>query len=353
MALPMTSGDIATAVPAADATIDTRAWQRQAAQFRDRSNTTAAIQLATTLIPLGALLVLMYFSLDYSYWLTLALSPIAAGFQIRSFIIMHDCAHGSFVPSKRANDIIGFLTGLVSMFPFSQWRREHAIHHASSGDLDRRGHGDVNTLTVSEYLALDKKARLKYRIFRNPIILFVFGPLYLWWMNRVPSSGNDPNPPHAVGVHAANVALVLIAVLIHYTIGLGTALAVFFPVYMIAGSAGIWLFYVQHQFEDTYWRDHGEWDYATAAMHGSSYYRLPRVLEWVTGNIGRHHIHHLDPRIPNYHLRRAHESSEEFSKVPTLTIRSSLRSVSLKLWDEEENRMVGFDVADRREQQKH
>ncbi|MEP7345242.1 MAG: fatty acid desaturase [Gemmatimonadaceae bacterium] len=350
MALPMTSGDIAVAVPPpTDATIDTRAWQKQAARFRERSVRQGAAQLATTLLPLAGLFVLMYFSLGYSYWLTLALAPIAAGFQIRTFIIMHDCSHGSFVPSKRANEILGFITGLITMFPFAQWRREHAIHHASSGDLDRRGHGDVATLTVSEYLALDKKGRLKYRIFRSPISLFVIGPLYLWWNNRVPSSGDDPNPPHAVGVHAANVLLVLIAVLIHFTIGLGAALAIYFPVYMLAGSAGIWLFYVQHQFEDTYWRDHEEWDYATSAMHGSSYYRLPRVLEWMTGSIGLHHVHHLDPRIPNYHLRRAHESAVEFSKVPTLTIRDSLRSVNLKLWDEEENRLVGFAAARRRE----
>jgi omega-6 fatty acid desaturase (delta-12 desaturase) len=349
MALQMTSGEMTTAAPT-DSTIDTRAWQKQSARFRERSARQGAIQLATTLVPLAALFVLMYLSLGYSYWLTLALAPFAAGFQIRTFIIMHDCSHGSFVPSKRANEIIGFITGLVTMFPFAQWRREHAIHHASSGDLDRRGHGDVNTLTVSEYLALDKMGRFKYRVFRSPISLFVIGPLYLWWNNRVPSSGDDPNPPHAIGVHAANVLLVLIAVLIHFTIGLGPALAIYFPVYMIAGSAGIWLFYVQHQFEDTYWREHVEWDYATSAMQGSSYYRLPRVLEWMTGSIGLHHVHHLDPRIPNYNLRGAHESSAEFSKVPTLTIRDSLRSVSLKLWDETENRLVGFDAARRREQ---
>jgi omega-6 fatty acid desaturase (delta-12 desaturase) len=262
---------------------------------------------------------------------------------------MHDCSHGSFVPSKRGNEVIGFVTGLLTMFPFAQWRREHAIHHASSGDLDRRGHGDVTTLTVGEYLALGKWERLKYRLYRNPFIMFGLGPLFLFYSNRVPSSGNDPNPPHAVGVHAANVVLLLIGVLCYFTIGLGATAAVYVPVYMIAGSAGIWLFYVQHQFEDTYWRGHNDWNYTTAALYGSSYYRLPRVLEWMTGSIGLHHVHHLDPRIPNYHLRRAHESAPEFNSVPTLTIRQSLRSVGLKLWDEVENRLVGFDAANRRE----
>ena len=319
-----------------------RTWQQKAAQFRSSSVGLGVVQMATTLIPLAALFALMYWSLSYSYWLTLAIAPIAAGFQIRTFIIMHDCAHGSFLPSKRANEIIGFLTGLLTMFPFAQWRRDHALHHASSGDLDRRGHGDIHTLTVEEYERLSWWGRFKYRIYRNPVSLFGIGPIWLFVLNRWHTVGSGAKTAHIVGVHATNFGIALLTLVLAKMVGLGPVLLVYVPVYMIAGAAGIWLFYVQHQFEGTYWESHAQWDYATAALQGSSYYRLPKVLEWFTGRIGLHHVHHIDPKIPNYHLRRCHESTSEFKAVPELTLWGSFRAASLKLWDAEQGRLVKF-----------
>ncbi|MFN8573883.1 MAG: fatty acid desaturase [Gemmatimonadaceae bacterium] len=328
-------------------TEEARRWQQQAARFRARSTGRAIAELATTVLPLLALFVLMYLSLDYSYWLTLALAIPTAGFHVRTFIIMHDCAHGSFTPNKTANELIGTATGFASLTPFAQWRREHAIHHASSGDLDRRGHGDIDTLTVREYLALSPAQRFKYRIVRNPLILLIFGPIFLFITHRLPLSAGQRSQ-HAFSVMVTNVVIVACLVLAHYTIGIGTLLAVFVPVTLMAGAMGIWLFYVQHQFEGAYWERHEAWDYATAAMRGSSYYRLPRVLEWMTGSIGLHHIHHLDPKIPSYRLRRCHDSTPEFRNIPELTIRQSLKSIGLNLWDEEEKRLIGFRYLHRR-----
>jgi omega-6 fatty acid desaturase (delta-12 desaturase) len=286
----------------------------------------------------------MYASLSYSYWLTLALAPLAAGFQIRTFIIMHDCAHGSFLPSRRANEVVGFLTGVLTLTAFAQWRRDHALHHASSGDLDRRGHGDILTLTVDEYLEKSLWGRLRYRAYRHPLVLFGLGPLYLFLLNRWHTAGSGAKAGHIWGVHATNGAIALLALVFVKTLGAGPVLLIYTPVYLLSAAAGIWLFYVQHQFEGTYWRPHEEWDYATAGLRGSSYYRLPRVLEWVTGCIGLHHVHHIDPKIPNYHLRRCHDSTSEFRAVPELTLGASLRSVSLKLWDADRGRLVGFDA---------
>ena len=255
---------------------------------------------------------------------------------------MHDCAHGSFTPSRRANEIIGFWTGVVTLTPFGQWRRDHALHHASSGDLDRRGFGDVTTLTVDEYLARSAWGRWRYRAFRHPIVLFGLGPLYFLFLQRLQTPAAPKGGKRAASVYTTNAAIVLLYGALCVAFGPWVMLSLFLPVYWVAVAAGFWLFYVQHQFEDTYWESHESWDYRTAAIQGSSYYRLPRVLEWVTGSIGLHHVHHADPKIPNYHLRRCHEAMPEFRAVPELTIRASLRTVSLKLWDPRQRRLVGF-----------
>ena len=299
-------------------------------------------QLCTTLLPLGALFWIMHQSLAVSYWLTLALAVPAAGFLIRAFIIMHDCGHGSFVPSRRANDLIGFLTGVLVLTPYAAWRRDHAIHHASSGDLDHRGHGDVMTLTVDEYRARSAWGRLKYRMYRSPLVLFGLGPLYLVIIRRLRVIAGASEPKATASVRATDAALLVLTVLLSLAIGLKAVLLIYLPTFLIAGAVGNWLFYVQHQFEDTYWRPGGEWDYAEAALHGSSYYRLPRPLEWLTGSIGLHHVHHMDPRIPNYNLRRCHEENPEFHGVTVLTLRQSFRTASLKLWDPERGRLVGL-----------
>jgi omega-6 fatty acid desaturase (delta-12 desaturase) len=321
-----------------------RSWQLSTARYRTSATLKAAIQLCTTLVPLAALLTVMYWSLDYSYLATLALAIPTAGFVVRTFILMHDCAHGSFLPSKRANEIVGFITGVLTLTPFAQWRRDHALHHASSGDLDRRGHGDIITLTIEEYLARSRWERLKYRLYRNPLILFGFGPLYLLVSQRWRKLGDATGKKQMTSVHATNLAIAAGLIGFSLFIGIKAVVLIYAPVFLIAASTGIWLFYVQHQFEDTYWEGHATWEYVTAAMEGSSYYKLPRVLEWMTGSIGLHHVHHADPRIPNYSLRRCHEEVAAFHGATQITLRSSLRSARLRLWDPEKGKLVGFEA---------
>ena len=322
-----------------------RSWQRALARYRPSSTGRGALQLAVTLVPLVALVTLMFWVRPVSYWYTLALALPASAFLVRTFIIMHDCAHGSFTPSRRINEVVGFITGVLTLTPFVQWRRDHAIHHASSGDLDRRGHGDIITLTIDEYLARDRWGRLKYRLYRNPLILFGFGPLYLMihqrWRSRDVASG----PMQGASVRHTNIAILAMVVALSLLAGPWAVLLVCLPVFLLAASAGIWLFYVQHQFDGTYWERNAEWDFHTAAMLGSSYYHLPRPLEWITGSIGLHHLHHLEPRIPSYNLRPCHDATAELHGATEVTLRASLKTVSLKLWDPERGRMVGFEAA--------
>lgn len=335
------------AIPTAEtaAPVHRRHWKDAAAPFRAPQTRRSVLQLATTLLPLATLLGLMYAALGVSYGLVLALAPLAAGFLLRSFIIMHDCSHGSFFPSRRANEITGFLTGVLTFTPFAQWRRDHALHHASSGDLERRGHGDIDTLTIDEYLARDWRGRLKYRLYRSPFVLFGLGPLYLLFSQRWRPRSTATRDKQVNSVLWTNVAIAALLATFWWLIGLEALVLVYLPVFYLAAVGGIWLFYVQHQFEETYWEEHAAWDYETAALYGSSYYRLPWVLEWISGSIGLHHVHHLDPRIPNYNLRACHDATPEFRDVPVLTVRASLRAMSLKLWDPEQRRLVGFGAA--------
>jgi acyl-lipid omega-6 desaturase (Delta-12 desaturase) len=321
-----------------------RAIMQRTARYRTSATAAGVIQLVTTLLPLAGLLTAMYWTLDRSYLITLALAIPTAGFLVRTFILMHDCAHGSFLPSKRANEIIGFITGVITLTPFAQWRREHALHHASSGDLSRRGHGDIITLTIDEYLARDRWGRLKYRLYRNPLVLFGLGPLHMAVLQRWRTEGVATGRKQLTSVHATNLAIALGLIGFSMLIGFKAVALIYGPVFLIAGATGIWMFYVQHQFEDTYYEAHADWEYVTAAMEGSSYYRLPRVLEWMTGSIGLHHIHHADPRIPNYNLRRCLEETPAFHHATEITLRGSLRSARLRLWDPERGKLVGFDA---------
>jgi omega-6 fatty acid desaturase (delta-12 desaturase) len=316
-------------------------WQQLVAAYHAPSVRKSVTQLCTTLLPLFATFVAMYFAMRVSYLLTLALAVVAAGFLIRTFIIMHDCGHGSFFRSRRANNIIGFITGVLTLTPYVQWRRDHAIHHATSGHLEERGFGDVATLTVREYLRLNWWGRFKYRLYRNPVVLLGFGPLWLMVKQRLHTPGSAGRR-EILGVHLTNASILGLFAVSSVVVGPLAVAAIYLPAMMIAGAAGIWLFYVQHQFEETYWASGAEWEYATAAVAGSSYYRLPRVLEWFTGSIGFHHVHHLSPRIPNYLLRRAHEENPALQQVRVLTIWESLRTFSLKLWDEERRRLIGW-----------
>jgi acyl-lipid omega-6 desaturase (Delta-12 desaturase) len=317
-------------------------WRTVVARYQRSDVGRATLQVITTLGPLAVMFYVMYRSLVLPYWTTLLLSLPTAGLLVRTFIIMHDCAHGSFLPSKRANSIIGWITGVLTMTPFGLWRHDHALHHASSGDLSRRGHGDVDTLTVREYAALSRMGRLKYRLLRNPLILFGLGPIHFVLTNRIPPRGEDVGKRQRLSVWTTNLAIVAAFSLVALWIGWGAVALVYAPAMYIAAASGIWLFYVQHQFEGTYWKQHEEWDYATAAIRGSSYLRLPAVLHWFTGSIGLHHVHHLGPRIPNYALVRCHEENPLFHDVTVITLAQSVRTLRLTLWDEARQQLVGF-----------
>jgi len=304
------------------------------------------LDLATSVLPYLALSVLMYRALDVSYLLVLAISIPAAGFLMRTFIVFHDCSHGSFLGSKRANIWLGTVLGLLVYSPFLRWRHDHAIHHATSGDLDRRGGGDVRTLTIAEYDSLSGRGQLAYRLFRNPLVMFGIGPIVSLLIGpRLVA--RDARPRMRRSVIGTNIALAVLVGLFCWVLGWQDFLLIQAPTVLLAGSAGIWLFYVQHQFEDAYWESTDTWTYADAALRGSSYLKLPRFLQFFSGNIGLHHVHHLSARIPNYNLQRAHDENAIFHDVPVLSMRDGMRAVHLKLWDEDAHRMVTWAEARR------
>jgi omega-6 fatty acid desaturase (delta-12 desaturase) len=321
-------------------------WQEVLAPFAVPSVRRGLLSVATSALPYVALCVLMYLSLSISPVLTLALAIPAAGFLVRVFVVFHDCTHGSLLPSKRANALVGSVLGVFVLAPFRRWRHDHAVHHATSGDLDRRGVGDVITLTISEYQARSPRGRLAYRLIRNPLVMFGLGPVIAMVIGpRLVARGARRRMRNSV--LGTDVALVVLVGGLCWLIGWQAFLIVWAPAALLAGSVGIWLFYVQHQFEDAYWQSSADWNYADAALRGSSYLRLPPVLQFFTGNIGLHHVHHLNARIPNYNLPRAHNASPMFAAVPTLSLWDGVRSVRLKLWDEQANRLVTFAEARR------
>ena len=301
-------------------------------------------EILTSIVPYVAGSVLMYLALDVSYLLTLALALPTAGFLVRTFVVFHDCAHGSFTRSKRGNRYVGRFLGLFVLSPFGRWRHDHAIHHATSGDLERRGVGDIITLTVSEYRARQWRGRLAYRVIRNPVVMFGLGPVIAMIVGpRIATRSQRPRLRHSVLV--TDVVLLVAIGGLCWLIGWENFLLVWAPPAMLAGSVGIWLFYVQHQFEDAYWQNPADWDYTDAALRGSSYLKLPKVMQYFSGNIGLHHIHHLNARIPNYRLQSAHDENPIFHQVPMLSFWDALRTVKLKLWDEERGKLVTFAQA--------
>jgi omega-6 fatty acid desaturase (delta-12 desaturase) len=327
--------------PSTQPKIDKINWQPIVKVYQGSDIKRSLWQVFNSLIPYIILWYLMYRSLEISYWLTLALAIPAVGFYVRTFIIFHDCGHGSFFSSKKANTILGYITGVITFTPYHQWRHDHAIHHATAGDLDRRGVGDVLTLTVDEYLELPFWKRLRYRLYRNPLVLLLLGPPLMFVVGyrfSNPTSGRRER----MSVYWTNMALLAIVVGLSWVIGIKAYLLVQLPIVMIATAVGVWLFYVQHNFEGAYWVRHEQWDYANAGLKGSSYYELPKVLQWFTGNIGFHHIHHLSPLIPNYHLERCQKENTIFQQVKPLTLSSSLKSLTLRLWDEKGGKMVGY-----------
>ncbi len=304
------------------------------------------LDIGSSVVPYFALSALSYFTLGISPFLTAGLALITAGFLVRTFIVFHDCGHGSLLPSKRANRYVGRLTGFLVLAPFARWRHDHAVHHATSGDLERRGVGDVLTLTLDEYSARSWKGRLGYRLLRNPLVMFGVGPIFAMVIGpRI--SPRSQRQRLRRSVFATDAVLLVVVAALCLVMGWNSFLLVWAPSALLAGSAGIWLFYVQHQFEDAYWQSGADWSYDHAALMGSSYLKLPRVLQFFTGNIGLHHVHHLNARIPNYNLQRAHDENPIFQQVPTLSLLDGLRAVNLKLWDADGGRMITFTEARR------
>ena len=317
------------------------AWRDIVSKYQKASVRRGSWQLLNTLIPYAGLWYVIYLSLMVSVWLAIPLVLLAGGFLVRLFIIHHDCGHGSFFGSTAANHTLGFITGVLTFTPYHHWRWEHALHHASSGDLDRRGIGDIWTLTVQEYLEASRWKRFAYRLARNPFILFLIAPLFVFLIKqRFPAPKATPRARNSV--YWTNAAMLGLAVALSWIFGWKTYLLVQLGIIAVAASAGVWLFYVQHQFEGVYWGRGQDWDYTKAALQGSSFYKLPRILQWFSGNIGYHHIHHLSARIPNYHLERCHKSEPLFQTVKPITLLSSLKSFSFRLWDEQRKCLVGY-----------
>jgi acyl-lipid omega-6 desaturase (Delta-12 desaturase) len=306
------------------------------------------LDIATAVVPYLALSYLMVRALSVSYLLVLLIAIPASGFLLRTFIIFHDCTHGSFLPSKRANIWLGTVVGLFVYSPFTSWRHNHQVHHATSGDLDRRGTGDVMMWTVAEYQSHNWLGRLGYRVFRNPVVMFGFGPIWsLVLQPRIVRRGARARIQRSV--IGTDVALAAVITGMCFLLGWQTFLLLQVPCVLMAGSAGVWLFYVQHQFEDAYWQTGGEWSYAAAALQGSSYLKLPKVLQFFSGNIGLHHVHHLSARVPNYNLQAAHDANPIFHDVPTLSLWDGLKAMRLKLYDEDSRRLMTFSQARHRD----
>jgi omega-6 fatty acid desaturase (delta-12 desaturase) len=324
------------------------AWHEAIARFTKPDPRRAVWQLVNTLVPYAVLWAAMAATVLYGlpYWVTLLLAVPAAVLAVRIFIFFHDAGHGSFFASSRANAVVGYLCGILTFTPYHDWHRAHALHHATAGNLDRRGVGDVWMMTVDEYLSAPRGRRLAYRIFRNPLVMFGLGPAFMFLIvQRFPRKGSKRR--ERLSVVYTDLALAGILVVAGLTIGLGTYVAVQLPVLLISGLLGLWLFFVQHQYEGVYWARDGEWDATRAALEGSSYYKLPAFLRWCTGNIGLHHIHHLRPRIANYHLQPCMDAIAEFQQVRPLTFARSLKSLRMNLWDERQHKLVTFRAAAR------
>ena len=335
-------------VSAAPAGADARNWTRILNRYREPSKGRSLIELAITFLPLAFLWFAMWAAVHFiGYWLALLIAVPAAGFLVRLFMIQHDCGHGAFFPYKWVNDWIGRVIGVLTMTPYDTWRRSHSIHHATSGNLDRRGMGDIDTLTVREYLGRSRFGRLQYRLYRHPLVMFGLGPAYLFLLqHRLPVGLMRGGWQPWLSTMATNAAIAAVIGILIWFIGIGSFLLVHLPIMLLAASVGVWLFYVQHQFEDTFWAEDRAWNVHTAALHGSSHYDLPAVLRWFSANIGVHHVHHLCSRIPYYRLPDVLREHPELVATGRLTLIESLRCVRLVLWDERNRRLISFREMD-------
>lgn len=320
-------------------------WVRTLSKYRNPSLARSSFELAVTIGPFVVLWFLAWWSLSYSYWLTLALSLCNAAFLLRLFVIQHDCGHGAFFRNRTASDWVGRALGVLTLTPYDVWQRSHAIHHGSSGNLGRRGIGDIHTLTVAEYKALKRFDQFLYRLYRHPVILFGLGPGYLFFLqNRLPL-GLMGKAKYWISAMATNAAILIALGIIVYFGGLIPVLLIFVPSTLLAATAGVWLFYVQHQFETTHWETEENWQLHDAALHGSSHYVMPSVLQWLSANIGIHHVHHVHSRIPFYRLPEVLRDHADLAQSNRMTIRESFRNARLHLWDEQSKRLLSFSQA--------
>lgn len=324
--------------------IDEKSLRQQLQEFQRSALGRSIWQMVNTLVPFAGLWWLAYQVMQYSYWLTLPILLVAVGFSVRIFIIFHDCGHSSFFKSQKANDIVGMITGVLTFTPYYYWRKTHQLHHASSGNLDKRGQGDIWMMTVEEYRRASRFTRLFYRLYRNPLVMFVFGPIYLTLVVDRFVMRKASRREH-LSVWGTNVAIVLVALGMSQWIGFKAYLQIQLPILFIAQAIGIGLFYVQHQFEGVYWSRQDDWNVVDGSIRGSSFYALPAILHWFTGNIGYHHVHHVSPKIPNYLLARCHRQVPAMKMARRVGLAESFRSLTFRLYDEVGQRLVGFRQA--------
>jgi omega-6 fatty acid desaturase (delta-12 desaturase) len=318
-------------------------WTQVLARYREPDHARSLLELLITAGPFVALWALTWAALSVSYWLAFLIAVPAAGFLVRLFMIQHDCGHGAFFRRRLANDWVGRVIGVLTLTPYDFWRRTHALHHATSGNLDRRGFGDITTLTVREYLALSRWRRLGYRLYRHPLVMLGLGPAYLFILqHRLPVGLMRGGWQPWVSTMATNLAIAAVVTVMIWLVGLVPFLLVHLPITLLAGTAGVWLFYVQHQYEDTFWRETADWSLHEAALRGSSHYDLPGPLRWITANIGVHHVHHLMSRIPYYRLQEVLRDHPELADMGRLSLGESLRCVGHALWDNDQRRLVSF-----------
>jgi len=323
--------------------IDKSQLMKNLARYRQADLGKAVWQLVNTFIPYISIWILMIFMLNkgFPFWSILPLTLLNGLFLVRIFIFFHDCCHGSFLASAKANKIVGYITGVLTFTPFYLWRRSHNLHHATAGNLDQRGMGDVWTMTAEEYRNASRREKIGYRLYRNPFVLLVLGPIYSFFIKQRFVSKNT-GKRERFSVILTNIVILGILTVAYFTIGLKTYLLIQIPIMIFGGIVGVWLFYVQHQYDGVYWAREDDWDSLKASLQGSSYYKLPAILQWFTGNIGIHHIHHMEPRIPNYRLQRCYDEMPVFQNIKPLTFSSSLASLRMNLWDEQRQKLISF-----------
>jgi acyl-lipid omega-6 desaturase (Delta-12 desaturase) len=322
------------------------AWRAMVTPYLKPDSRRALFQLISTGLPFLAVMAGMMAALDHGILPAVLLFPLGGVLLVRLFIFQHDCGHGSFFAARWANDLLGWVLGVLTLTPYLAWRREHAMHHASTGNLDRRGIGDITVLTLAEYQALPLRKRLVYRLYRHPLVLFGVAPAWQFLINqRIPTGNPRRRWRDWLSILGTNAALAVVLAILVVVLGPAPVALTCLPVMVLASTIGVWVFYIQHQFEDTYWAPQQQWDFHTAALKGSSFYDLPRVLHWMTGNIGFHHIHHLSSRVPNDRLRECHEANPAFHEAPRLTLWESLKCARLALWDTEQRKLVSFRKA--------